>query len=166
MVALATFSAALSGRALDPVLPHVADDFGITIATAASFAAVNKVKAHFGRIDVVINNIDASPTLLRNVVQNGNHWVALRLVGGRKSPRDAIGAKIFLTTHGVRQRADIYSGASYCSSSDQRIHFGLGSAAKIDELEIFWPSGTKEKISLPAVDRIYTIVEGAGVPSM
>ena len=116
-----------------------------------------------GHIDVVINNIDTSPTLLRNVVNNGNHWVTLKLIGGPKGPRDAIGAKVFLTVGGVRQRADVYSGASYCSSSDPRVHFGLGAQTKIDRLEIHWPSGSIEEISVPAVDRIYTVLEGQGI---
>ena len=116
-----------------------------------------------GKIDVVINNIDAAPTLLRNVVENGKHWVTLKLVGGRKSPRDAIGAKVFLTTGGVRQRADVYSGASYCSSSDPRLHFGLGTSTKIERLEVLWPSGAKEEVSLPSVDQFYTVTEGRGL---
>src|SRR6266581_8599469 len=89
--------------------------------------------------DVVINNIDSTPTLLRNVVKNSNHWVTLKLVGGSKSSRDAIGAKAFVTAGGVRQRGDVFSGGSYASSSDQRLHFGLGSAAKVDKVEIHWP---------------------------
>ncbi len=116
-----------------------------------------------GRIGVVINNIDSTPTLLRNVVKNANHWVGLHLIGGPKGPRDAIGAKVFLTTGGVRQRGDIFSGASYCSSSDFRLHFGLGSANKVDKVEIHWPSGTIEQVTLAGVDRIWKVVEGKGV---
>jgi hypothetical protein len=117
-----------------------------------------------GHIDVVLNNIDSTPTLLRNVVKNGNHWLTLRLVGGLKSPRDAIGAKVFLTAGGVRQRADVFSGGSYGSSSDQRVHFGLGSATKVDRLEIQWPSGTKQELSAPEIDRIVSVEEGkAGI---
>jgi len=116
-----------------------------------------------GHIDVVLNNMDSAPTLLRNVTNNGNHWIALQLAGGPKSPRDAIGARVFLTTGGVRQRADVVSGGSYGSSSDQRVHFGLGSASKVDQLEIYWPSGKKEEIVVPAVDRILKVVEGQGV---
>ena len=116
-----------------------------------------------GRIDVVINNVDSTPVLLRNVVKNGNHWITLKLVGGPKSPRDAIGAKVFVTTGSGRQRADVFSGASYGSSSDPRVHFGLGSATKIDKIEIDWPSGMKQEILPPGVDRIFTVVEGKGV---
>jgi hypothetical protein len=116
-----------------------------------------------GHMDVVLNNMDSAPTLLRNVVKNGNHWIALQLVGGLKSPRDAIGAKVFLSAGGMRQRADVISGGSYGSSSDQRVHFGLGSATKVDKLEIQWPSGKKEEMVAPGVDRILKVVEGQGV---
>src|SRR4029077_12452654 len=101
-----------------------------------------------GQIDVVINNIDFTPALLRNVVKNGNHWLTLKLIGGPKSPRDAIGAKVFLTAGGVRQRADVFSGGSYGSGSDQRVHFGLGSATTVDAIEIHWPSGKKQSITV------------------
>jgi hypothetical protein len=116
-----------------------------------------------GHIDVVINNVDSTPSLLRNVVRNGNHWITLKLVGGSKSPRDAIGAKVFVTADGVRQRADVYSGGSYGSSSDPRVHFGLGSATKIDNIEIYWPSGMKQEFSPPRVDQILTIREESDV---
>ena len=112
-----------------------------------------------GYIDVVINNIDSKPTLLRNVLRKGNHWLELRLIGGPKSPRDAIGAKVFLTAGGVRQRGDVYSGGSYASSSDQRVHFGFGKTTSVDSIEIHWPSGTVQKITSPGIDRILTIQE-------
>jgi len=115
-----------------------------------------------GHIDVVINNIDSLPTLLRNVVKNDNHWLTLKLVGGPKSPRDAVGSKVFLTAGGVRQRADVFSGGSYGSSSDQRVHFGLGPITKVDKLEIYWPSGAREEISTADIDVIHTVVEGKG----
>jgi enediyne biosynthesis protein E4 len=113
-----------------------------------------------GAIDVVINNIDSRPTLLRNVLTTGNHWLELKLIGGPKSPRDANGARVFLTIGGVRQRADVYSGGSYSSSSDQRVHFGLGAARAVDSIEIYWPSGAKEKLTVPGIDRIIMVQEG------
>jgi hypothetical protein len=113
-----------------------------------------------GHIDVVINNIDAAPALLRNVVKNGNHWLTMKLIGGPKSPRDAIGAKVFLTAGGVRQRADVFSGGSYGSSSDKRVHFGLGQATAVDAIEIHWPSGRKQSVTVAGVDRILTVEEG------
>lgn len=116
-----------------------------------------------GRIDVVMNNIDSTPLLLRNVVKNGNHWITLKLIGGPKSPRDAIGAKVFMTAAGIRQRADVFSGGSYGSSSDQRVHFGLGPATSVQKIEIHWPSGTKEQIVPPGIDRIISVEEGKGI---
>jgi hypothetical protein len=116
-----------------------------------------------GHIDVVVNNIDSPPTLLKNVLKNDNHWITLKLVGGKGSPRDAIGAKVFVTTGQVRQRADIFSGGSYSSSSDLRLHFGLGSSSEVDKLEIHWPSGKLETLTKPPTDRILTVVEGKGV---
>lgn len=119
-----------------------------------------------GHIDVVINNIDAPPTLLRNVVHNNNHWLGIRLVGGPGNPRDAIGATVYLTAGGIRQRSDVISGASYCSSSDLRLHFGLGAATRVERLQIHWPNGPTEVINnVPGVDRILTIVQGKGVVS-
>jgi len=82
-----------------------------------------------------LNNMDSSPALLRNAVKNNNHWIAFRLVGGPKSPRDAIGAKVFVTTSTIRQRADVFSGAVTVPVSDQRVHFGLGQSDKIDKIE-------------------------------
>lgn len=119
-----------------------------------------------GKIDAVINNLDGTPSFLHNVVANQNHWVGLRLVGGAKSPRDAIGATVYLKANGFRQRGDVVSGGSFASSSDQRLHFGLGSAAKIESLEVHWPSGVVEQIALPGVDAIYTVVEGSGTGKM
>ena len=116
-----------------------------------------------GKIDVVINVLDGHPVLLRNVSNNHNHWVELKLIGGPKSPRDAVGATVYLVANGMRQRGDVLSGGSYMSSSDQRVHFGLGDATKVDSVEIHWPSGSVEKLTLPAVDRIFTIEEGKGI---
>lgn len=116
-----------------------------------------------GKIDAVINVIDAHPLLLRNVSQDGNHWVELKLIGGPRSPRDAVGATVYLTANHMRQREDILSGGSYLSSNDQRAHFGLGPATQIDGVEIHWPDGGREQVRLPAVDRIFTVEEGKGI---
>ncbi|MGH9606516.1 MAG: CRTAC1 family protein [Terracidiphilus sp.] len=116
-----------------------------------------------GKIDVVINNMDGVPVLLRNVNPDHHHWVEMKLVGGPKSPRDAVGSTVYLTAGGIRQREDVLSGGSYLSSNDMRVHFGLGDADKVDQVEIHWPSGKVEKMGLPAVDRIYTITEDKGI---
>ncbi len=115
-----------------------------------------------GKIDVVINSLDGVPVLLRNVNDDRNHWVELQLVGGSGSPRDATGATVYLTAGGVRQRGDVLSGGSYLSSNDPRVHFGLGAATKVDAVEVHWPGGKVEKVTLPGVDQIFSIVEGHG----
>lgn len=121
-----------------------------------------------GHIDVVLNTLDSTPVLLRNVVENGNQWLTLRLIGGPKSPRDAIGAKVFLTAGEVRQRMDVFSGGSFGSSSDPRVHFGLGSAKTTTALEIHWPSGLKQMVDVArlnraGLNRIVTIREGEDI---
>jgi enediyne biosynthesis protein E4 len=116
-----------------------------------------------GKMDVVVNCIDHTPVLLRNVNPDKNHWVGIALIGGPKSPRDAVGASVFVTAGGIRQRGDVMSGGSYESSNDQRLHFGLAQAAAIDAVEVHWPSGVVEKVNLPSVDRFFAIEEGKGV---
>ena len=120
-----------------------------------------------GKIDVVINCMDHTPVLLQNVNGDHNHWVGLSLIGGPKSPRDAVGATVYLTAGGVRQRGDVMSGGSFESSNDFRLHFGLGQSTAIDKVEIRWPDGVRETYSLPAADRFWQIEEGKGiVPSV
>jgi enediyne biosynthesis protein E4 len=122
-----------------------------------------------GKIDVIINPIDGPPVLLKNVDPDHHHWVELKLIGAtnpvndRTSPRDAVGAIVYLTASGIRQREDVMSGGSYISSNDQRPHFGLGDATGASTAEIHWPSGAIETVKLPAVDRIFTITEGKGI---
>ncbi len=115
-----------------------------------------------GKQDVVINVMDGHPVLLRNVSPDHNHWLELKLVGGPKSPRDAVGATVYVTADGMRQRGDVLSGGSYASTNDPRPHFGLGQATTVDDIEVHWPSGKVEHFSVPGVDRIVTITEGTG----
>jgi hypothetical protein len=135
---------------------------GLAVVTSGRGVALGDL-FNDGKVDVVINNLDGPPTLLRNVVGNGNHWIDLKLVGGTGSPRDAIGAKVFVTAGGITQRNDVISGGSYCSSNDLRLHFGLGKVSRVDKLEIRWPSGKTQAVEIDALDRIYTIEEGKGV---
>ena len=116
-----------------------------------------------GRMDAVVNNMDAAPALLRNVAEESNHWIAFKLVGSGKSPRDAIGATVYVTANGMRQREDVYSGGSYASSSDQRPHFGIGGATKVDKVEIHWPDGVKEEVAPVGVDQFFKVMEGQGI---
>lgn len=118
-----------------------------------------------GRPDLVINNLDSKPALLRNVAAPAGHWLDLRLVGdvGKKTPKDAVGSVAYVTTGKLRQRVDVVSGAVYCSQNDMSLHFGLGAATKVDKLEIKWSDGTVETFNVPAIDKSMTITQGKNV---
>ncbi len=137
---------------------------GLAVVTVGRGAAFGDI-FNDGKIDVVINSMDGVPVLLRNVNEDHHHWVELKLIGGPKSPRDAVGATVYLKAAGMRQRGDVLSGGSYLSSNDFRVHFGLADATAVDGVEIHWPSGTVEQLKLPAVDKIYTVEEGKGIVS-
>jgi hypothetical protein len=117
-----------------------------------------------GRLDIVINNIDSKPSILRNVAETAGHWLSVRLVGDpkKKTPRDAIGSIAYLTTGKIRQRLDVISGAVYCSQNDLTLHFGLGAATKVDKLEIQWANGAVEAFDIPTIDKVMTITQGKG----
>ena len=135
---------------------------GLAVVSVGRGAAFGDI-FNDGKIDVIINNMDGVPVLLRNVNPDHHHWVELKLIGGPKSPRDAVGATVYLTAGGIRQRGDVLSGGSYLSSNDFRVHFGLGDANSVQGVEIHWPSGLIENLELPVVDRIFTVQEGKGV---
>jgi hypothetical protein len=93
-----------------------------------------------GNMDVVIETLDGSPVILKNAGVPGRHWVSFELAGVA-SNRMALNARVRMVACGVTQTEEIHSGGSYLSQNDTRIHFGLGTATKIDTLEILWPSG-------------------------
>jgi hypothetical protein len=99
--------------------------------------------------------------LLVNQAANTNHWIGISAVGTR-SNRDGIGATVVLSAGGRNLVQEVRSGSSYLSSSDLRLHFGLGAASKIGRVEIDWPSGLKESFSAPPVDHFVTFTEGTG----
>ena len=115
----------------------------------------------FGRIDIVINNHDQGPTLLRNVAPAG-HWISIALTGAAGVPRDGIGAVVTLEAGPLRLRRDVVSGGSYCSQSDLRVHFGLGQTTKVDRLVVRWPDGTRESFGVTGIDRIVALRKGEG----
>jgi hypothetical protein len=115
-----------------------------------------------GNMDVVINDLDGSPMLLRNHGAPGRHWVSFELAG-TKSNRLALNARIKITAGGMTQTDEIHSGGSYLSQNDLRVHFGLGSATKIDSVEIRWPSGDIDRIGNLAADQFYSVLEGQGI---
>jgi hypothetical protein len=115
-----------------------------------------------GNVDVFLLNVGETPSLLKNRNADGYHRVLFKLVG-TKSNRAAIGARITILAGGVKQFSEVRGGGSYLSQNDLRQHFGLGTATKLDSVEIRWPSGLVEKLQNIAADAIYTIVEGEGV---
>jgi len=112
-----------------------------------------------GRLDIVINNQNDPPTILHNESESSNHWISIRTVG-TKSNRDGIGARVTLVAGGRRQIQEVTSGGSYLSQNDLRLHFGLGTATKIDRIEVHWPSGTLDKLENVPLDRFVTLEEG------
>ncbi len=116
-----------------------------------------------GRIDVVINQLDRSPALLKNVAPSEGHWLGLKLIGEGRSPKDAVGATVYVTAGGIRHRADVISGGSFESSNDPRLHFGLGTAEHLDAVEVRWPSGRTERLQVPRIDCYHSVHEGLGV---
>ena len=117
-----------------------------------------------GDVDVVINNLDGPPTLLRNDGGNKNNWISIKCVG-TKSNRSAIGTRVRVVTGKHSQIDEVMSGSSYYSQSDFRLHFGLADARQADVVELAWPSGAKETLrDLPA-NHFYVIEEAKGIVS-
>jgi enediyne biosynthesis protein E4 len=115
-----------------------------------------------GNMDVVVGDIDGGPMVLRNHGIPGRHWVSFELAGV-KSNRLALNARIKIVAGGMTQTDEVHSGGSYLSQNDLRVHFGLGSATKIDSVEIRWPSGKTDSLHDLAVDEFYAVLEGRGI---
>jgi len=113
-----------------------------------------------GRVDVVVTSNDGPAWVLRNETSTRNHWITLDLVGV-KSNRDGIGAQVKITTPAGSQYATVTTCSSYQSSSDKRVHFGVGVAASISRVEIRWPSGTSQVLSDVKADQILTVTESS-----
>jgi len=116
-----------------------------------------------GDIDVVINNLDGAPQVLRNDGGNGNHSITLSLVGSA-SNRSAFGARVKLTSGSLVQVDECRSGGSYISQNDTRLHFGLEKRAKADSIVVRWPGGkvvTYNNIPAPS---FVTAKEGEDAP--
>jgi hypothetical protein len=117
---------------------------------------------HTGQIDVVINNMNDAPTLLRNQSPSTNSWLLVRLVGTRTN-RAAIGSRVIVEAEGRRQIQEVRSGGSFCSQSDLRLHFGLGRAREAMRLTIKWLSGRQEVLEHVPANRLVVIQEGKGI---
>jgi hypothetical protein len=115
-----------------------------------------------GNVDILLLNVGEPPSLLKNMNANGYHRALFKLIG-TKSNRAAIGGRVTVHAAGVKQFSEVRGGGSYLSQNDLRLHFGLGTAKKMETVEIRWPNGTVETLQNVAADCIYTIVEGAGI---
>ncbi len=113
-----------------------------------------------GDVDAVVWNRNQPPSLLRNDLNSGNHWLQVKLKG-TKSNRAAVGARVTLSAGGRMQSQAVLSQSSFTSANDLRLHFGLGPAAEA-EITVHWPSGLRERFSARQVDRILTLTEGTG----
>jgi enediyne biosynthesis protein E4 len=142
---------------------EVAADCGDTLmARRVSRGAAFGDMDNDGDIDVVINNLDGAPVVLRNDGGNKNNWITVKTVGSKKN-RDALGAQVKVTAEDLVQVKEVYSGGSYISQNDTRLHFGLGRKSRIDSIEVRWPAGKTEVVrDLPA-NQFVVIQEGKGV---
>jgi enediyne biosynthesis protein E4 len=115
-----------------------------------------------GHLELVVENIEGSPMVLRTEPDRKNHWIGLELAG-TKSNRLALNARVRVTAGELVQTDEVRSGGSYLSQNDLRLHFGLGTHLNIDKVEIFWPSGKKDILTNLSADHSYSILEGDGI---
>jgi hypothetical protein len=114
-----------------------------------------------GDVDLLVMNMNEPPSLLRNEYAGGNGWIEMKLVGAR-SNRAGVGATVVATVGKWKQARTVLSQSSYYSHDDLRLHFGLGAAARVDSLEITWPSGAVQSLKDVAGRRVVTIQEPVG----
>jgi hypothetical protein len=115
-----------------------------------------------GDVDIVVNNLDAGPSLLRNNGGNRNRWLKVKCVGTR-SNRSAIGARVTVTAGKQSQTEEVMSGSGYYSHNDFRLHFGLGQAEVVDRVQVRWPSGEVETFRSVPSNLLIIIEEGKGI---
>ena len=114
-----------------------------------------------GRLDLLQTNADQAPILYHNISEDVGNWIELKLIG-TKSNRDGIGARVQIQTGGLTQIRELDGGNGYAGESTRRIHFGIGTAAKIDHLQIRWPSGRVDQINVP-INHLSYVQEGLGI---
>jgi hypothetical protein len=111
-----------------------------------------------GAQDVIVANQNQPAVLYRGYPDSTNHWIAFRLVGTR-SNRSAIGAEVVLQSGDLTQRRVVDGGSGFASQNDRRLHFGLGRREWVDRVVIDWPSGARQVLSGPPIDRFVTVTE-------
>jgi enediyne biosynthesis protein E4 len=121
-----------------------------------------------GGVDIVMNNLDAAPTVAQNEGgAKAGHWLTVRLAGDRqrKCPRDAIGSVVFLTAGEITQRGEVASGRGQISQSDLRVHFGLGTATRVSQLRVRWANGPTVTYPIERIDARVVIDQATGAVS-
>jgi hypothetical protein len=149
----------LAGRGFVDVSERAGPDF---VRGRSSRGAAFADYDNDGDLDIVVANMNDRPALLRCDRRDSNHWVMFKL-RGRKSNRDGIGARITVRTGELKQLWEVKTAVSIFSASDPRAHFGLGSAAVIDEVTVNWPSGEIQRFENVATDCHYLIDEADGL---
>jgi len=114
-----------------------------------------------GAMDVLVMNMAESPSLLRNHLTNGNHWIKVK-VSGTHSNRSAIGAVVTMDARGMKQTAAVVSQSSFLSHNDSRLHFGLGELDRADRFSVRWPNGESEQFPGAPAGSLVELVEGTG----
>ena len=145
----------LDGKRFEEITARLGEDFARPrVARGAAYADYD----NDGDLDILITTCGGPARLFRNQGGNRNNWLALELTG-RKSNRDGLGATVILEIEGRSTRSMVRTGGSYCSQSQLRLSFGLGSLEKVRSISILWPSGTKQRIDSPPINQLLQVEE-------
>ena len=145
------------------------EDVGSKVGSGLSIPAAHRGAAfgdlnNDGRIDVVVTVLNGLPEILMNRSNNHNHWIIVNLVGVADN-RDGLGTKVKITTSHGSQYNEATTAVGYNSSSDKRVHFGLGDATVVDRIELAWPTGVRQVLTHVSVDQILTVRESLSPPA-
>ncbi|HKX29216.1 MAG TPA: CRTAC1 family protein, partial [Blastocatellia bacterium] len=134
---------------------------GVSERRSSRGAAVGDLD-HDGSLEIVVNNMNDAPSLLKNFGERKN-WVLIKTVG-RESNRSGIGARVTLVAGGLKQMDEVRSGGSYISQNDLLLHFGIGESTQVDRIEVLWPRGRREFFENLKANRLLVLEEGKGSP--
>ena len=115
-----------------------------------------------GDVDIVVNDLDSAPQLLRNDGGNKNNWIIVKTIG-TKSNRNGIGARVKVVSGDLIQLEEVRSGGSYISQNDLKLHFGLEKHTRVDLIQVRWPSGAVDTVTNVPVNKVVTVKEGKGL---
>ncbi len=142
-------------------------DISLTASPALQIPQVSRGLAvgdlfNDGHLELVVENIEGGPMILRTIDSEENHWIGFELANA-KGNRLALNARVRVVAGDLSQLGEVQSGGSYLSQNDLRLHFGLGKHDKVESVEITWPSGEKETLNNVPANHIYSILEGSGI---